>query len=45
MGKKINIRIRDEHFGSYFRELKNNCVEILQFFDEDPEIFLTMDQG
>jgi hypothetical protein len=24
MGKKIRIRIRDEHPGSYFRELRNN---------------------
>jgi hypothetical protein len=25
MGKKIKIRIRNEHPRSYFRELRNNC--------------------
>jgi hypothetical protein len=48
MGKKIKIRIRDEYFGSYFRELRNNFrVKILKFFsaDADPGIFLTLDQG
>jgi hypothetical protein len=34
MWVKINIRIRDEHPGSYFRELRNNFWDkILQFFD------------
>jgi hypothetical protein len=37
MGKKIKIRIRDQHPGSYFLELRNNFwVKILQFFDADP---------
>jgi hypothetical protein len=49
MGKKKNkIRIRDEHFGSFFRELRNNCwVKTLNFFDADadPDIFLTLDPG
>jgi hypothetical protein len=26
MGKKIKIRIRDEHPGSYFWELRNNSL-------------------
>jgi hypothetical protein len=26
LGKKIEIRIRDEHFGSYFLELRNNFL-------------------
>jgi hypothetical protein len=41
MGKKSRsgIRIRDEHFGSYFRELRNNFwVKILKFFDEDADL-------
>jgi hypothetical protein len=38
MGKKSRsgIRIRDEHPESYFRELRNNWVKILKFFDADP---------
>jgi hypothetical protein len=37
MGKKIKIRIRDIHPGSYFRELRNNFLgKILKFFDADP---------
>ncbi len=46
MVKKNKIRIRDEHFGSYFRELRNNCwVKMLKKFnaDADPDIFLTLD--
>ncbi len=33
------IRIRDEHPGSYFRELRNNVLglKILKFFDADPD--------
>ncbi len=45
---KIKIRIRDEHFRSYFRELRNNFfVKILKFIDADagPGIFLTPDPG
>jgi hypothetical protein len=54
MGKKSRseseIRIRDEYFGSYFRELGNNFFgKILKFFDADadpdPGIFLTLDLG
>jgi aminoglycoside/choline kinase family phosphotransferase len=48
MGKKTKIRIRDEHPGSYFRELKTIFwVKILEFFDADadPGIFLTLDLG
>jgi hypothetical protein len=52
MGKKSRsgsgIRIRGEHPGSYFRELRNNFrVKILKFFDTDadPGIFLTLDPG
>ncbi len=39
MGKKIKIQIRDEHPGSYFRELIETifCVKILKFFDADPD--------
>jgi hypothetical protein len=34
------IQIRDEHPGSYFRELRQNFwVKILKFFDADPESF------
>jgi hypothetical protein len=38
MGRKIKIRIRDEHPGSYFRELGNNFFgyKILKLFDADP---------
>jgi hypothetical protein len=44
MGKKT--KIRDEHPGSYFRELKNNFwVKILEFFDADAGIFLTLDKN
>jgi hypothetical protein len=50
--KKIKIRIRDEYFGSYFRELRNNIlgyITVLKFFDadanSDPRIFLTLDPG
>jgi hypothetical protein len=42
------IRIRDEHSGSYFRELRNNFLgKILKFFDADAdlEIFSTLDPG
>jgi|688.fasta_scaffold1308149_1 hypothetical protein len=48
MGKKIKIRIRDEHTESYFRELGNFFeARLIKFFDEDknPGIFLTMDSG
>jgi hypothetical protein len=52
MGKKSKsgseIRIRDEHFGSYFRELRNKyLVKILKFFDVDPGSgnILTLDPG
>jgi hypothetical protein len=50
VGKKIKIRIRDEHPGSYFRELRNNFwVKILKYFDADadpgPGIFLTMEKS
>jgi hypothetical protein len=49
MGKN-KIRIRDEHPGSYFRELTIFCVKkILKFFDVDPDpgsgIFLTLVPG
>ncbi len=42
MGKKSRSRsgitIRDEHPGSFFRELRNNFrVKILKFFDMDPD--------
>ncbi len=42
---KIKIRIRDEHPGSYFRELFG--LKALIFFDADPVsgIFLTLDPG
>ncbi len=50
--KKIKIRIRDEYFGSYFRELRNNILgynTVLKLFDadanSDPRIFLTLDPG
>jgi hypothetical protein len=40
MGKKSGSRsgMRDEHPGSYFRELRNNFsrVKILKFYDADP---------
>jgi hypothetical protein len=45
MGKKSGsgIRIRDEHPGSYFRELRNNFLgEILKCLDADP---VTRDLG
>jgi hypothetical protein len=49
MGKKIKIRIRDEHPGSYFREHRKNFwgLKILKLFDADPGsgIFLTLDPG
>jgi hypothetical protein len=52
MGKKLmggsGILIRDEHPGSYFRELRNNFwVKRLKFFDADadPGFFLTLDPG
>ncbi len=47
-GLKIKIRIRDEYFGSYFRELRNKfLVKILKFFDADPDPgnFLARDPG
>jgi hypothetical protein len=35
-GQKIQIQIRDENTGSYFRELRNNFwVKILKIFDAD----------
>ncbi len=35
-----------EHFGSYFRELRNTFwVKILKFFDAGPGIFKTLDPG
>jgi hypothetical protein len=42
MGKKSRsgsgIRIRDEYFGSYFREFRNNFwVKILKFFDSEAD--------
>jgi hypothetical protein len=38
MGKKIKMRIQDEHPGSYFRELRNNFwVKILKYFDADAD--------
>jgi hypothetical protein len=38
MGKKIKMQIRDEHPGSYFRELRNNFwVKILKYFDADAD--------
>jgi hypothetical protein len=46
--EKIKIRIRDEYFGSYLRELRNNFwVKILKFFDADadPGFFFTLDPG
>jgi hypothetical protein len=52
MGKKSRskngIRIRDEHSGSYFRELRHYFwVKILKLCDADPdpEVFLTLDSG
>jgi hypothetical protein len=54
MGKKSRsgIRIRHEHSGSYFRELRINFwvkIPVLKFFDADPdpgsEIFFTLDPG
>jgi hypothetical protein len=45
----MKIRIRDEHFGSYFRELRNNFFglkylnSLMPFADRG--IFLTLDQG
>ncbi len=52
-GKKsrYGIRIRDEHPGSYFQDLRNNfwVKKILKFFDADPDpgsgIVLTLDPG
>ncbi len=50
-GYKIKIRIRDEHPGSNFREIRNNFLrlEILKFFNSDPDpgsgILLTEDPG
>jgi hypothetical protein len=37
--KKIKLRIRDEHPGSYFREIRNNFlgVKIIKFLDADPD--------
>jgi hypothetical protein len=37
--KKIKLRIRDEHPGSYFRKIRNNFlgVKILKFLDADPD--------
>jgi hypothetical protein len=37
--KKIRIRIRDKHRGSYLRELKKQffALKYLKFFDVDPE--------
>jgi hypothetical protein len=48
MGRKTRfgsrIRIRDEHPGSYFRELRKIfVVKILKLVDAVPEIFLTLD--
>jgi hypothetical protein len=47
--KRIKIRIRNEHPGSYFRELKKIfALKILKFLDADPDlgsgIFLTPDR-
>jgi hypothetical protein len=43
---KIKIRIRDEHPGSYFRELRNNFwIKMLKFLNADAGIFLTLDPG
>ncbi len=44
----LRIRIQDEHFGSYFRELGNIfLVKIPKIFDADPDrdpgIFLSLD--
>jgi hypothetical protein len=40
------IWIRDEHPGSYFRELRNYFwVKILKFLDADAAIFLTPGSG
>jgi hypothetical protein len=50
-GEKAKIRIRDEHPGSYFRELREQFfgLKILKFFYSDPDpgsgIFLTLDPG
>jgi hypothetical protein len=48
----VKIRFRDEHPGSYFRELRKNFWvqnSVLKFFDVDPNpgsgIFLTRDPG
>jgi hypothetical protein len=44
--KKIKIRIRDEHAGSYFRELRTIFwVKILKCIDADPGILLILDPG
>jgi hypothetical protein len=50
MGKKSRsgsgVRIRDEYFGSYFRELRNSFLGLkYKFFDADAGIFLTLDPG
>jgi hypothetical protein len=48
---RSGIQIRDEHPGSYFRELRNNFLglNILKFVDAGPDlgsgIFLTLDPG
>ncbi len=34
---KVNIRIRDEHFGSYFRELRNNFWVKISVVEPEPE--------
>ncbi len=45
------VRIRDEHFGSHYREIREKkiWVKILKLFDAhadpDPGIFLTLDPG
>jgi hypothetical protein len=45
MSKKVKIRIRDEHPGSYIRALRNNFLGGLKYFDADPGIFLVLDPG
>jgi hypothetical protein len=50
-GSGIRIRdVRDEHPGSYFRELRNQVgFKIVKFFDADPDpgygIFLILNSG
>jgi hypothetical protein len=45
MGKKIKIRIRDEHPGSYFRGLRNNFLcekylnSLMRIRIRDPNLF------